>query len=252
MTHTHELTTMPTTAGPRVPRESWVGASRWCRRVPHVVAHGLALAFTALQCALGDRMTRGGWVRFDIPVQAPDARETDVTLVPLSEATMPDIRANPEVGADQLQSGFRFWDHGLRGAYCWWDGGAPLCVQWLLTAGDNPRLRRLPHWAGMYPPLPTAVGQVENLYAFADTRRRGVATLFERALLDEAWARGMTVLRTHIAAHNEAARAWAMRFGWRPYGRILRFQIDLPFVRRLPVFIHVVDERSEAGASRTA
>lgn len=181
-------------------------------------------------------------MRFDIPVGTNHEPRSDATLVLLTGASIRRIRAHHEAEADQLQSGFRFWDHGLRGAYCWWDDGVPLCVQWLLAGEDNPRLRRLADWAGMYPPLPPMVGQVENLYAFSDTRRRGVATEFERALLGEAEGRGMVQLRTHIAARNEAARAWAMRFGWRPYGRILRWQIDLPIVRRVPIFLHVVDD----------
>jgi hypothetical protein len=71
-------------------------------------------------------------------------------------------------------------------------------MQWLLTGADGRNLHRLGEWAGMYPPLPPRTGHVENLFVFANVRKRGVATQFEYALCHEAPQLGLAQLVTHI------------------------------------------------------
>jgi len=123
------------------------------------------------------------------------------------------------------------------------DQEQPLCIQWLLTDTDRPRLRTLDEWAGMYPPLVANVGQVENLYAFSTARRRGVATQFEYALYHEARRVGLRELVTHIHEANAAARGWAERTGWRPYGTITRYQLDVRALGAYAIFLHASNQR---------
>src|SRR5947207_10158540 len=87
------------------------------------------------------------------------------------------------------------------------------------------------------------VGQVENLYAFSTARRRGVATQFEYALYHEARRVGLRELVTHIHEANAAARGWAERTGWRPYGTITRYQLDVRALGAYAIFLHASNQR---------
>src|SRR5882724_201726 len=199
----------------------------------------------AARSALPRRVLVQRWVRYRVdltgalPPVAPDVRLTRVTddLVDM-------LRHHPEQAENQLRSGLRFWDRGLRRAYVWLGQEGPLCIQWLLTQADGARLHRLGDWAGMYPPLPGRTGQVENLFAFASARKEGVASRFEYALYHEARRLGLAQLVTHIHEPNTAARAWADRTGWHRSGTITRYQVDLPGLRARAVYVH----RREQGA----
>jgi len=96
----------------------------------------------------------------------------------------------------------------------------------------------------MYPPLVANVGQVENLYAFSTARRKGVATQFEYALYHEARRAGLRELVTHIHEANAAARGWAERTGWRPYGAITRYQLDVQGLGAYAVYLHSSSDRA--------
>ena len=75
------------------------------------------------------------------------------------------------------------------------------------------------------------------LQAVRVARRKGVATQFEYGLCAIARDAGFEDLVTHIHAENAAARGWAERMGWRPYGMITRYQLDLPVLRKYGVFL---------------
>src|ERR1041384_6247275 len=81
-----------------------------------------------------------------------------VRLTRVTDEVIAQLRAHPEAAENQLKSGLRFWEHGLRRAYIWMDDHEPLCIQWLLTHTDHMALRSLPEWAGMYPPPPRRPG----------------------------------------------------------------------------------------------
>jgi len=63
------------------------------------------------------------------------------------------------------------------------------------------------------------------------------ATQFEYGLCAIARDAGFEDLVTHIHAENAAARGWAERMGWRPYGMITRYQLDIPVLRKYGVFL---------------
>ena len=192
----------------------------------------------------GGRLERERWIRYRIGLDTVPPAPDGVRLSPVTDRFVQCLQTHPDREQNQLRSGLRFWEHGLRRAYVWCDeaGGGPLCIQWLLTQPDNALLRTLPEWAGMYPPLPRAWGQVENLFAFSTARRKGVATQFELALFHVARDLGLTGLVTHIAERNQAARGWADRLGWESYGVIVRYRLDLPGARSRALYLHRLGE----------
>jgi hypothetical protein len=179
------------------------------------------------------------WVRYRARLKDASSNGTDPpTLITVTDDIIQKLRSHPDCRHNQMQSGLRFWDHGLRRAYLWWGVEGPLCIQWLLTAADNDKLRSLPTWAGMYPPLAPGCGQVENLFAFSNVRRRGVATQFAYGMYEQARENGLRELVTHIHEGNLAACGWAGRTGWNPYGTITQYRFAWPVVRGRSVFLH--------------
>lgn len=215
----------------------WIGYGRSCRMLTPLTGTGVTAGLHAAHAVLPRRVTVEHWIRYrlhlaDVPAPAPDVQLTLVT-----DAIMETLRRHPDHAANQLRSGLRFWDHGLRRAYVWFADDDPLCIQWLLTRADAPLFRGLGQWAGMYPRLPGDCAQVENLHTFSGARRKGVATQFEYALCAIARDAGYEDLVTHIHAANSAACAWAERMGWQAYGTITRYRLDLPGLRRYDVFL---------------
>jgi len=189
-----------------------------------------------------DRVMRERWVRYRVDLSSVPPAPDGVRLRPVTNRFIQGLKTHVDHEQNQLKSGLRFWEHGLRRAYVWCDESGPLCMQWLLTRPDNALLRTLPEWAGMYPPLQRGWGQVENLFAFSTARRKGVATQFEYALYHVARDLGLSGLVTHIAETNEAARGWATRTGWEAYGVIVRYRLDVPLLRSLPIYLHRVGD----------
>ncbi|HEX7937396.1 MAG TPA: GNAT family N-acetyltransferase [Gemmatimonadaceae bacterium] len=228
----------------------WIGGAHV--RVPPAVCR-LALAMCGLaSSAAPGRAQRERWVRYHVPLADTPEPPPDVQLEPLTDAIVARLRDHADRNANQLRSGLRFWDHGLRRAFIWMSGDDPLCVQWLLTARDTPLIRTLPDWAGMYLPQPDGCGQVENLYTFSTARRKGVATQFEHALFVRARQAGLRHLVTHVHEANAAARGWADRTGWTAIGHITRLRVDVPWLRSRSVFVHdcaAVSEVRERPAS---
>jgi hypothetical protein len=217
--------------------DNWLcaGTQRWRVSSPVAKASDAALGMLS---GLTSRVARDGWIRYYIDLATAPPAPPDVSLTPVTEAVIDLLRTHPDRGQNQLQSGFRFWDRGLQCAFAWLDEDGPLCVQWLLTQRDNDRLRRLPVWGGMYPPIPHGCGQVENLYTFSTARRKGVASQFEFMLYEQARHLGLSTLITHIHADNAAARGWATRTGWSPRGAIRRYTCDAPGMRGRAVYVH--------------
>jgi GNAT superfamily N-acetyltransferase len=216
----------------------WLCVGDFCTGAAPLLGGSVAAAFALARTALPRRVIVDRWIRYRISLDSARTGPTDARLTPVTDDLVQALRQHPESAANQLKSGLRFWDHGLTRAYVWLNGSEPICIQWLLTSADSPRLRTLGEWAGMYPPLPADCGQVENLYAFSTVRKKGVATEFEYALFELTRQAGLRRLITHIHEGNVAARAWADRTGWQAYGIITRYRLDLPGLRGLNVFLH--------------
>lgn len=225
----------------RVPRE-WVCVGTAALACPAMVARASARAGAWAHRLAGHRVSRERWIRYRIDLGGVPPAPEGIRLKPVTDHFIHCLGSHVDRDQNQLRSGLRFWEHGLRRAYVWCDESGPLCMQWLLTRPDNALLRTLPEWAGMYPPLEGGWGQVENLFAFSTARRKGVATHFEYALYHVARDLGLSGLVTHIAESNEPARGWAVRTGWEAYGVISRFRIDVPALRAFPLYLHRVGD----------
>src|SRR5437667_391482 len=188
-------------------RRNWVYVGRSGIQAGALVRTCVTATLRLARAVLPQRVLEQRWIRYRVdltgplPPVAPDVRLTRVT-----DDLIDRLRHHPEQAENQLRSGLRFWERGLRRAYIWLGEDGPLCIQWLLTEADGRRLHRLGDWAGMYPPLPPRTGQVENLFAFASARKQGVASRFEYALYQEARRLGMAELVTHIHETKPGAR----------------------------------------------
>jgi hypothetical protein len=186
------------------------------------------------------RLSGDTWIRYRIDLASAPPVPLEGVLTPVTEAIIAALRKHPDHEQNQLRSGLRFWEHGLTRAFVWLDEEGPLCIQWLLTDRDNDRVRQLPTWGGMYPPIPRGYGRVENLFTFSTARRKGIASQFEFMLYEEAKRLGLSTLLTHIHASNTAANGWAERTGWRAYGTIRRYTVDAPGFRGRAIYVHRV------------
>ena len=216
----------------------WLCVGSYCAEAGGLLRTSVTSAARIARAIVPERVLVERWGRYAVALSTTAPAAPDVELQPLTDDIVDEIRRHPDHGADQVRSGLKFWDHGLRGAFIWMIDGAPACMQWLLTSDDQPLLRSLNTWGAMYVPLPPDCGQVENLYAFTTARRKGVATQFEYALFEKARGAGLTRLVTHIHEANTAARGWADRTGWQAYGVITRYRLDVPGLRSLSLFLH--------------
>lgn len=202
----------------------WLCVGRACLKARAPLRLGVTGSLKLARATLPVQVRQQRWVRYerdlaDTPPPPPGVRLTRVT-----DAMIGEFRLRPDRAESKLKSGLRFWDEGLRRAYVWMDD-EPLCIQWLLTAEDNPRLRRLKDWSGLYPPVPDGWGQLDHLFVFSAARLGTVATGFEYSLFEEARRQGLRGVITHIREGDVAARQWAECTGWRRYGSITRYQV---------------------------
>jgi GNAT superfamily N-acetyltransferase len=195
----------------------------------------------AAKSLLGSRAMLGKWRRYRVGLE--NTPSSSAVLVPVTDELMTRLRQHAD--RDHLGTTYHFWDVGFRNALLWLEEDRPLCIQWLLTETENPLLRKLGEWSGMYPPLPPLTGQVEGLYAFTDARRKGVATDFEFALYERARSRGLEELVTHVTEENEPTHKWAKKTGWTVLGSITRLVLDLPGLRNTPLCVHCSSTSSE-------
>jgi len=216
---------------------NWICIAGRCWSLPPFAAT-LCNAILRALARITSRVSSGVWVRYRIDLAETRREPSDASLMEVTDHLIAELRRHPDAKQNQLQSGFRFWEHGLRRAFVWYGDEGPLCIQWLLTGSDGARLQSLPVWADMYPPLPQGYGQVENLFTFSTARRKGVARQFEYMLYEEARHLGLRGLYTHIYAGNDAARAWAERTEWRAFGIIRRCTFEIPGLRGVSCCVH--------------
>jgi hypothetical protein len=221
----------PAVSPPASQTVDWVCTGRTCRRGD---ATGGARASRVLDrlSAFTARVCVQRWVRYRIDLDHVPPPDDEVRLTPLDDELVSRLSVHPDYVEEAFASGLAFWAFGVRGGFVWYEDGAPLCFQWLLTDADTATLRARSPWAGMYPPLAAGTAQLEKLWTFSTARKKGVASRFALAMFDEARGRGVRSLITHIHEANDAARSWAQRTGWKPYGTISRYTFDIPVVRR--------------------
>ncbi len=215
-------------------RADWLFVGTMCRPIGRGTAAVLCKAVSAVKSVLRARAPMEKWRRYRLDLNG--ASSSPVLLVPLTEELMTVLRTHPD--REHLVTTFHFWDTGFRTAFVWMENDRALCIQWLVTATENSLLPKLGEWSGLYPPLPPRTGQVEGLYTFTDSRRKGVATDFAFAMNVRAQSLGLEELVTHILEANESARKWAQRTGWTESGTITRLQLDLPGLRNIPICVH--------------
>lgn len=231
-------------AGAPLRARSWIAAGPVSIPLPRAWSAWLERAVGEARSGtpVAGRVVVQRWARLSIALprpsetQAAGAREG---FGPASEAEVQRWRMEGDRDAPQLRSAFRFWDHGLRRVFAWRTREGARAVVWVLTARDNARLRRLPGWAAMYPPLPADALQLENLFVFSDARARGAATSLVQGVFAWGASRGMRRAFTHIADRNAPALSHAARVGWTRYGTIARLQLDVPGLRRAALFLHL-------------
>ena len=201
------------------------------------MARAVDQSLQILRRIIPSRVSSIDYVRYrkDLTDAIPES-VAEVTRV--TEAHIARLRLHPTYGSNPRVSGFRLWDHGLRTALIWEDGGEPLCIQWLFTSSDSELLRTYPEWSGLYPPLATDTAQVENLFSFAFARPGGAATEFMFGVFRLVRTMGIRTVFTHILASNWPAHRWAERTGWQRHGTIRRWSVDLPVIRRFPLCVH--------------
>jgi RimJ/RimL family protein N-acetyltransferase len=186
------------------------------------------------------RLRRETWMRYRLPLDETPLCGEDVPLTPVDEDLVERLRRHPEGEGDQLQSALRFWHSGFGDGFAWCEQEQPLCIIWLVTERHNPARARLGSWAGMYPALASGVGVIEGIYTFRRglRRRGGAATSMALATFRRAKDMGLRELRTHIHHDNLAAQRWAARVGWRPFGAIHRYSLDLRGLRGRYLYVH--------------
>ena len=204
------------------------------------------------RAAFPRHVLRQRWVRYEIDLAGAPAPPPHVRLTRVTDSIIGELRQRPDRAETNLKAGLRFWDEGLRRAYIWLGQDGPLCIQWLLLPEHNRQLRRLSDWAGMYPPLPRGMGQVDHLFAFSAARLASVTNDFAYALYDEARRAGVQTLITHIHESHGVARAWAEDAGWRRYGTITRHHLGWPARRTLSVYVHCDEAPRRRAATAPA
>jgi hypothetical protein len=228
----------------------WLHAHGRGRHLSGWAGEQLTELLTALEPRSRDRLKSSSWRHFWIDLAHAPAAPADVQLEPLTQSLIERLRQHPECRANQLISGFRFWDLGLRRGFVWLWQGEPLCIEWLLLAQDNERLQALPGWAGIHLPLAPGEGRLENLFKFhhRNPPPRDIALHFQHGLFAEARRLGVRQLYSHVHVDNKSATALALRSGRQQIGWIRRYELDLPALRGKPFFLHQLEDRFEPPA----
>lgn len=210
----------------------WLCAGRTCWRGGAPVAATWSNLLVALH-GMSERVGTQCWVRYRIDLDRVPPAPDDVRLTHVDEALVGRLKGHPDCAQQAFASGLAFWSMGIRSGLVWLEDGEPLCFQYLLSNEDVAALRAHSPWAFMYPPLDSGTAQLEKLWTFSTARQKGIASRYALAMFAEARAAGYRRLITHIHEDNGAARSWAQKTGWREYGTIVRYQFDLPVIRRL-------------------
>lgn len=236
--------TYPAKADPSLRSESranWICTNKHCIPLAPLTAKTINHIGNTVKQVLKNKLKQETWIRYELSLTESHASLVRQNIFPITDAVISQLQEHPWQERPQLLAALRYWKHGLRNAYIWKEDEKPLCFQWLFTHRDNPRLRDLPRWAGMYPPLKAHEGQVENLIVLpAGLRYPGrVSILFAHTIFSIAYEYGIRRLITHIHEDNVAAQRWAHRTGWTSYGTIQRYELDVKSLRSRPLYLHL-------------
>src|SRR2546430_9777275 len=122
-------------------RRNWVYVGRSGVQAGALLRTCVTASVRLARTVLPQRVLAQRWIRYRIdltgplPPVAPDVRLTRVT-----DDLIDMLRHHPEQAENQLRSGLRFWERGLRRAYIWLGEDGPLGVPGHLTAaGGSPQ-----------------------------------------------------------------------------------------------------------------
>lgn len=227
---------------PGTKRLNWLGVGSHCWQIEPYLAGWISGMLSVLVKLSRRRISARRWARYTIRPADVTPLSTQPQLTPVTDYFIKQLRNHPDSSQNQVQSGIRWWEHGLRRAYVWMGEDGPLCMQWLLTEADNAKLRSLPEWAGMCPPLSANCGQVENLFAFSNGKQPGIGIRFFYSMYEEERRLGLREIVTHIVEDNVTACRLSERTGWRRYGTLTRYEFDFPVLRGCSICLHVVGQ----------
>jgi hypothetical protein len=206
----------------------------------------------------GGRMMQNVWLRYGMLLRKSLLQNVNRRLLSgsarvelMTAATLAELTAS-HPASNQIATANNLWNHGLRRAYLVRDAaGEVAAFVWVLTSADNERLRTLPRWGGLYTPIPDGWLQLENAFSMGRSLGRGqlLADLACRACLwTNAEAAGVLA---HVGEHNLTIRRWLESLGCRRYGKIVRMQLDLPWLRRYAGHVHTVEPITVSAAVPT-
>lgn len=238
----------------RVPRSpfqhAWCCTNHYRLRLPRAAAGLLYQLGEHSRAVAGTRVVQETWARYSM-VLAPEVvagvAEDLARRPPRVEPLHADVIAEftalcPQ--ADQIATAHRLWQHGLRRAFvARASDGRPQAFLWVLTSADNARLRQLPSWAGIYTPIPPGWVQLENAFSIGRTLARGrlmTELAYSAVLRSEPAPRGILA---HMGEHNRVVRRWIESLGCQLDGTIARVRLELPVLRRHPLYVHTVAMR---------
>src|ERR1043166_7019368 len=151
----------------------WLCVGDFCTGAAPLLGGSVAAAFALARTALPRRVIVDRWIRYRISLDSARTGPTDARLTPVTDDLVQALRQHPESAANQLKSGLRFWDHGLTRAYVWLNGSEPICIQWLLTSADSPRLRPLAEVGGRAPAAPRGLRAGRESLRVLDREKEG-------------------------------------------------------------------------------
>ncbi len=243
------------TEAPVVASADWLCVGSHCWEAPPLLLDLISGALDFVVKLTRGRVHAQRWARYVIRPADIAPLGTAPALTPVTDDIVARLRVHRDRDENQLKSALQWWDHGLRRAYIWLEAGKPICLQFLVTRADAPKLRTLPEWGAMYPPLPEGRGQVENLFAFRDAQVMGAGMRFLNAMCLVERQAGFTDVVTHIGETNTAVHSMSERVGWRRYGTSTRYWFDIRGLRGLAVCVHragLPKEASSPAARRPA
>ena len=223
---------------PVLEHADWLCIGTRCWEAPQLLLNLISGLLDLLGMLTRERVHAQRWARYVIRPADIAPLATAPRIVPVTEAIVEQLRVHPDRGQNQLESALQWWDHGLRRAYIWLEPQGPVALQCLVTRADAPKLRILPVWGAMYPPLPEGRGQVENLYSFSNAQGIGVGIRFLCGMSAMEQEAGLREVVTHIGEANTAVRSLRERVGWRRYGTSTRYWFDIPGLRGLSLCLH--------------
>jgi hypothetical protein len=203
-------------------------------------ARALTLALDTAQALSLGRIKVDSWWRYRMDLERVPPLAQSVELQPVTDELIEQLRRHQDKDANQLISGFRFWDAGFRNALVWMWHDEPLVIEWLLFPEDNQRLLELPEWGGIHMPMVPGEARMENLFKFRTREKppQDVAALFQQAVFLHTRRLGVHWLYSHIGSENKRAIALTERTDRERCGWIRRYTFDLPRLRDKPLYVH--------------